>query len=821
MRLTTAYVRFYRAFNYDFLRKARRSFQPDPWDEFEDGTHYPYIKVPIDPNLTCVVGANESGKSQLLNVIQAALGQGELSASDFCRYSDFLSETGDLRVPDVGLHFEDLDDEESSILQNTLAQDVQGIRSFRIFRVHPSRVFLFLDGESSPIELPADSDEASSIDALLPKVVRIDPNSALPDSVPLDYLLSPSRDASSPLRLSRADQLALLDSFLKAAPTMVQKLENPTSESKEVERLVEQLHNKLPINERDRYDYDKRLGLARDLLMGIAKLTPKQFSQLHEAFRGEHQEGLTEAIQTYMNERIRDSLNLAKWWSQDSQFRLTISAHEHDVVLTITDRTSRQYTFDERSDGLRYFLSYLVQALTHLQSRSRPEILLMDEPDTYLSNDGQQDLLRVFNEFTEESEDRPGAQVIYVTHSPFLIDRNRGDRIRVLDKGIRDEGVRVVKDIGKNHFEPIRTALGEFVGETVFIGNCNLILEGMADQIYVAGFSEILSRNERVPSTDYLDLNRLTLVAAGGASEVPFRVYLARGLDADKPAVIALLDGDEAGSDAIKELKRTTPYRRKLLRDEYIAQVSPEMFAGFDSDWDVSPNDMEDLVPVEISVKAARSFLTEMDVEYDDSRLSEEVVKGRLPELQSMFKAIRETVKEATKDLNPQRGPFDLPKVPFARHVVSVCDGSEGDAAEVLLGRFAVLFHRLTTMQRQAERERNRDAISRRVGRETSRFFTDKWESCTKVDVTVLLDTVEHTIDVEYEGKAVLREIDSIHAEFELDQDPHERIRDEVKPHLRDRLRGLRLAEIQDSQPEEDQAEEWPDLSADMQGEES
>ena len=108
------------------------------------------------------------------------------------------------------------------------------------------------------------------------------------------------------------------------------------------------------------------------------------------------------------------------------------------------------------------------------------------------------------------TDDAPGGQVVFVTHSPFLIDMNRADRIRVLDKGSGEEGVRVVRDVGRNHFEPLRTALGGFVGETAFIGNCNLMLEGLADQIYLAGMSELLGR-VGVASTQRLDLNRVTL----------------------------------------------------------------------------------------------------------------------------------------------------------------------------------------------------------------------------------------------------------------------------------------------------------------------
>ena len=62
MILRTAYVRFYRAFNFDYLRKRHpeAKSKPDPWDQMEDGTFYPYVRLDIDPKLTAVVGANES-----------------------------------------------------------------------------------------------------------------------------------------------------------------------------------------------------------------------------------------------------------------------------------------------------------------------------------------------------------------------------------------------------------------------------------------------------------------------------------------------------------------------------------------------------------------------------------------------------------------------------------------------------------------------------------------------------------------------------------------------------------------------------------------
>jgi len=428
----------------------------------------------------------------------------------------------------------------------------------------------------------------------------------------------------------------------------------------------------------------------------------------------------------------------------------------------------------------------------------------MDEPDTFLSNEGQQDLLRVLEEFTRPVGDAPGAQVIYVTHSPFLIDKNRGDRVRVLAKGNRDEGVRVVRDVGKNHFEPIRTALGGFVGESVFVGNCNLILEGMADQIYLAGFSELISQRDESMSADFLDLNRVTLVPAGGASEVPYHVYLARGQDADEPAVIVLLDGDDAGDDAAKKLQKGGPGNKMLLKRQFVAQLKPGNGLEIDSDLGQGALATEDLIPVELAAAAVKAYLDSMKVPYRVGEVTPEKVRESLERSKGVFEAIECVAEDAIEGTGEEgeAKEFRLYKVAFARHVVEECRGSDEEWAHKALSRFTELFRHLTALQRRAEYERIQKTITSRVRREVKTFVKDWLPNCSKSDVDTLLEKLGYIIDDSIEGEAIARAISQLRVEFKLDENPKDRIKEGDLERLRIRLMGLKDAGIQESQVE-------------------
>lgn len=785
MILRTAYVRFYRAFNYDYLRKRHPGAKPDPWDDMEDGTFYPYVRLDIDPELTAVVGANESGKSQLLQAIECALGKAPTEPADFCRYSVYFTVAEEMRLPHFGLHFENLTEEEVAVLSNVIGpSDLTTGGSFRLFRTKPDAVTIYVG------EQPFEVNNPSPLEGILPTVFRIDAGRAIPNSVPIAFILARGEQDEPDPGPPRQHRLAVLGPMVENATELFGALHNAESFANAFQGIFGDT-NPIPQNtDTTSGDHRKQLNLAFDLLVTVGGINLSAFSELRKALDS-GDEGLANGIVASMNEQLALSLNLPRWWSQDDHFQLAITVRDFDISFTIKDRTGSEYSFAERSSGLKYFLSYLVQFLAHMKDRRRGELLLMDEPDAYLSNQGQQDLLRLLQEFALPSEAGPRGQVLYVTHSPFLVDKNRADRIRVLDKGARDEGARVVRDVGRNHFEPLRTALGSFVGETAFIGNCNIILEGTVDQVYLAGMSDLLKR-AGAASTECLDLNRVTLVPAGSASHVPYMTFLARGRDTNRPAVIVLLDGDEAGDQAAKDLQRGGPRYKQLIPAGYVLQIKSGLEPAITSDRPGGPVDIEDLIPVDIGIEAAKSYLDELGG-CDLAFPSTDDIRCSLSETNGIFKAIRDSLVQAGSDIH-------LEKLGFARHAIAACEKNNHAGANDMRERFAALFSHLTAMQRKAERERERESIAARVDRAVATFLRDRLTVATKADVAMLIERIEAVIDVDAEGDALVRDLRRLRQEFELDRNLSEEIND--IPTLKDRLEALKYAEVLASQPQ-------------------
>lgn len=778
MKLVDVYIRFFRSFNFDFLRQDKEHVDRFPWDALPGNTesYYPFVKVSLETDITTVVGANEAGKSQLITAVRSLLGDVEISPRDFCRYSQFFGVTDQMPIPEFGGRFVDLDDAQGDALK---ALGGVAVDEFWLFRLRDGN-FVYVRDEESVKAIPVS--DAQIADLKLPRARLMNADVVLPSSVSLYDL----RDgALTPDPRDRARWLQFL-----------QATHEKKAEIDEDPNALLPLFKKPPTRSTDDRRRDAlSLGIVRDLFETVSKIDPKVYDQLLGAV--DTDDGYASALTTSITDAVDVALNFPHWWSQDKTFSLRIQKDGFHLVFTMVDKTGQSYTFDERSGGMKYFLSYFIQrqAYKALDPDGGSEILLMDEPDAFLSTQGQQDLLRVLTDYAYPESGDVGVQVLYVTHSPFLIDKNYPQRIRVLQKGLGDEGTRVVTKATTEQYEPLRSAFGSFHAQTAFIGTCNLLVEGPADLVLFSGLSAAI--RARAGSDRALDLNDITMVPVFGASQYRYMLHLTRARGVDRPAVIVLLDSDQAGDRAGTDLEDLeNGFGDSPIVDPGFIFAISELDAS-KLNVDVGAvHEPEDLVPASV----ARLALIHLICELLNGQDREDVLAQlpdplAVPKDHRVFDTAKAALHAATKN---RTRPLVLTKIDFASSVSSVAQNHAGEDLGDLYGNFETLFDQLNLLKQEAMDEHGRDLVADVVKRLVERFRRDHRQHSSKYAVEYLLKEVEEQLSgATPEEERVRTVIRKIRSEFDLQTGPLEDIADSDFEQLKLSLRELQRSPLE------------------------
>ena len=130
-------------------------------------------------------------------------------------------------------------------------------------------------------------------------------------------------------------------------------------------------------------------------------------------------ENVLNDINTAINEKITN--NWKKYYKKNSIKEIiinyTTSQNEtkYDVKIKIKGKDNKTYEIKERSLGFRWFFSFLLFTLFR---KSDDALFLLDEPASNLYSVAQKSILARLQELAVDN------QVIYTTHSPYLLESN-------------------------------------------------------------------------------------------------------------------------------------------------------------------------------------------------------------------------------------------------------------------------------------------------------------------------------------------------------------------------------------------------------------
>ncbi len=450
--------------------------------------------VRFEPDVTCLVGRNESGKTAFLE----ALARANPVAGDPQHFDELRDYPRSLRAREramvadtvpVSATFE-LRDEDVEALWARFGPGVMSSREVRLERSYSGRRRLIVQQDEAARARGDGRELVAFLMERLPRSLYFSHYSVLPGRVsiprlqtlPAGQLTAGERTARSLLRLAGVDAEDFAESAYERRKVALEAAADRISE--EVLRYWSQSRD-LAVE----LDVDFRPGMTGP------------GSSLSGAGPG-----------PFLDIRIRDQ--------------------RHRVTMN----------FGERSEGFVWFFSF-VAAFLELRDADQV-IVLLDEPGLGLHAAAQADLLRYLRE-----QLAPRHQVVYTTHSPFMVDPDALHRVRTVED-LADEGTKVRTLDGvtcRDTLAPLQAALASRVAGQLGAGSDTLLVPGPADVLYL----ELMSAYLRDAGRHGLD-PRWVPVPAGGLHALPavamllgtpLRAAVLLSLGAGHPEVTGLLRG--------------------------------------------------------------------------------------------------------------------------------------------------------------------------------------------------------------------------------------------------------------------------------------
>lgn len=336
---------------------------------------------------------------------------------------------------------------------------------------------------------------------------------------------------------------------------------------------------------------------------------------------------------------------------EDEVVQMYIKDDEEDTIVSV----------DRKSTGFQWLVSFLLTVFSDVRPSEEADMFLIDDIGVHLHPDWKVKLRRALHELTGD------AQIVYSTHSPFFIDNNSLDQVRVTSIGSDGTSIKRVSEAqGSDNvhdiLEPLRSSLGAYVAEFLFGASEIVIVEGSTDKEYLQCFSSLFVNSDDRPS-----LNEDIAIIVGKGSN---QIVLANFLEAEQDNYISLMDKDQAGDNQVDSFEESDIDVSKATQLDFL----PNQITG-------QRTEIEDLFPDEMVCEVVADHLSPVVTKADLlQRVNNRPNKGVLQAIEGRLKQY-----SMEGDLS---GEPDIPKGPVCEDIKAEVDESwldaEGEKAQTI-----------------------------------------------------------------------------------------------------------------------------------------
>lgn len=296
------------------------------------------------------------------------------------------------------------------------------------------------------------------------------------------------------------------------------------------------------------------------------------------------QESLRRKINKLVNEKINRPFQ--NFYMTETIY-MDLGFNGGKVSFVVQSEDGEALLLSERSNGLRWYLETFIDAQAS-NVLNRNSVYLLDEPGVSLHVNAQRELLKLFKHLATQ-----GNQVVYTTHSPYMLDLESSGihRIRAVVKN--REGMsfiyksaydaRIAPESQKDTLAPIINAIGMNLNDTFGPAKdkINIVTEGISDYIYLCMMAKELGINTK----------KYAIIPSVGASNCVNICSILHGWGC---RYVALFDYDKAGVQTGGEYLRKEMMLTYKSNYFYLSDVSQEEVNQ--KTYKHSPHRIEDVV---------------------------------------------------------------------------------------------------------------------------------------------------------------------------------------------------------------------------------
>lgn len=265
----------------------------------------------------------------------------------------------------------------------------------------------------------------------------------------------------------------------------------------------------------------------------------------YETFQKQNNRGVLSQLENKINKKLKsvaDKFNKL-YFIEDAVYSFKIVLESERIFFSLF-RGEQSISLDYQSTGFKWFFNLFFNLLNSTDLNTG-DIIIMDEPATNLHVKGQRELRGFLKEFAIHND----ISIVIATHSPFLIDLDYLDEIRVV---VNKDNIASIENnfaaVNENDPDSLLPIKDSLTVENHILVNPEekvVFVEGITDYNYLTAF-KILFKKEGIT---FLPINGV------GKTEEECTKIIERLKKIRKKDPVLLVDNDKAGN-CIKEVNK-------------------------------------------------------------------------------------------------------------------------------------------------------------------------------------------------------------------------------------------------------------------------